>query len=167
MFVIRATNNLLKDMKIEKTITKLDNSDAFFSWHANLVLISRRKHIIFMNDLTRLSLTIAGIRSTQYKYLKDIFLKELRDYLMSENLNIVLINEYLNECNNMLITTTNNRSVIGTMNDVVLIMQEVSKEFKNYNELNKWNNEIIYKPINYAQPIEVFKQEIENRYSRI
>lgn len=153
-------------MKIERTITKIDISDSFFSWHANLVLVNRRKHIIFVNDLSRLSLTIAGIRSTQYKNLNDIFLNELKNYLTSENLDKEIMNEYLNECEDMVITTTNNRSVISTMNDIVLIMQEVSIEFKNYIELNQWNNDSFYKPINYAKPMEVFNQEIYNRYSR-
>ncbi|OBY77694.1 hypothetical protein BBG47_20295 [Paenibacillus sp. KS1] len=119
-----------------------------------------------MNDLSRLSLTIVGVRSTQYKNLKNIFLKELTDYLISENLDEARINQYMNDCADIIFTTTNNRSVISTMNDVVLIMQNISFDFANYIELNKWNNDSFYKPINYSKPIEVFKQEIENRYSR-
>lgn len=166
VLVIRGTKKLLQDLKIERTITKIDSSDSFFSWHANVVVINRRKHLIFMNDLSRLSLTIVGVRSTQYKNLKNIFLKELTDYLISENLDEARINQYINDCADIIFTTTNNRSVISTMNDVVLIMQNISFDFANYIELNKWNNDSFYKPINYSKPIEVFKQEIENRYSR-
>lgn len=166
VLVIRGTKKLLQDLKIERTITKIDSSDSFFSWHANVVVVNRRKHLIFMNDLSRLSLTIVGVRSTQYKNLKNIFLKELTDYLISENLDEARINQYINDCADIIFTTTNNRSVISTMNDVVLIMQNISFDFANYIELNKWNNDSFYKPINYSKPIEVFKQEIENRYSR-
>ncbi|SDE95894.1 hypothetical protein SAMN04488689_103130 [Paenibacillus sp. cl6col] len=166
MLVIRGTKKLLQDLKMERTITKIDSSDSFFSWHANVVVVNRRKYLIFMNDLSRLSLTIVGVRSTQYKNLKNIFLKELTDYLISENLDEARINQYINDCADIIFTTTNNRSVISTMNDVVLIMQNISFDFANYIELNKWNNDSFYKPINYSRPIEVFKQEIENRYSR-
>lgn len=86
-------------MKIDKTITTIDIADPFFSWHANLVFVNKRKHIVLINDLSRLSLTLAGIRSTQYKNLENIFKEQLKNYLISENINNSTINEYLNECN--------------------------------------------------------------------
>ncbi|MFH5184088.1 DUF6933 domain-containing protein [Paenibacillus sp. TAB 01] len=165
MLVIRGTKKLLIDMKMEKAVGKIDISDSFFSWHANLVMVNRRKHVIFMNDLSRLSITMSGIRSTQYKNLKDLFLKDLNDFLISEDTDKAMIHEYINNCENVVVTTTNNRSVISTMNDVVLIMQEARTEFENLLELNKWNNTIIYKPINYARPLEFFKAELKSRYS--
>lgn len=58
MLAIRSTKNLLRDMKIDKTITTIDIADPFFSWHANLVFVNKRKHIVLINDLSRLSLTL-------------------------------------------------------------------------------------------------------------
>lgn len=173
VLVIRATKNLLKDMKIEKPTTNIDIADSLFSWHANLVLLDRRKHVVFMNDLSRLSLTLTGIRSTHYKNLKDIFTKQLNEYLLNGNFNKSRINEYLNECNEAIFTTTNNRSVISTLNDVVLIMQQVDIEFENYIELNRWNNDRLIKsvdpnkPREYLRPIEIFMKELENHYTLI
>lgn len=170
MLVIRSTKNLLRDMKIDKTITAIDIADPFFSWHANLVFVNKRKHIVLINDLSRLSLTLAGIRSTQYKNLENIFKEQLKNYLISENINNSTINEYLNECNEAVYTTTNNRSVLGTLNDIVLIMQEVRKEFDNYYDLNRWNNDRVYKSIDlnnqreYLRPIDLFNKELEKRY---
>lgn len=173
LLIIRSTKNLLKDMKIDKSITKIDIADPFFSWHANLVFVNKRKHIVLINDLSRLSLTIAGIRSTQYKNLNNIFKEQLKNYLVSENINNSTINEYLDECNEAVYTTTNNRSILGTLNDIVLIMQEAGKEFDNYYDLNRWNNDRIYKSIDlnnqrqYLRPIELYNKELENRYTRL
>ncbi|MFE0558906.1 DUF6933 domain-containing protein [Paenibacillus sp. NPDC058910] len=67
-------------------------------------------------------------------------------------------------------TTTNNRSVLRTLNDIVLIMQEVRKEFDNYYDLNRWNNDRVYKSIDlnnqreYLRPIDLFNKELEKRY---
>ncbi|WP_339220948.1 hypothetical protein [Paenibacillus sp. FSL W7-1332] len=173
LLIIRSTKNLLKDMKIDKSITKIDIADPFFSWHANLVFVNKRKHIVLINDLSRLSLTIAGIRSTQYKNLKNIFKEQLENYLISERINKSTIHEYLNECNEAVYTTTNNRSILGTLNDIVLIMQDVGTEFDNYYDLNRWNNDRLYKSIDlnnqreYLRPIELFNNELENRYTRL
>ncbi|WP_165972063.1 DUF6933 domain-containing protein [Paenibacillus piri] len=162
MIVIRATKNLLKELKINPT--GIDISDPFFSWHTNIFMLNRRKCIVFMNDLSRLSLMVTGIRSTQYKNLNDIFFKELRHYLLSEGIDERLIESYLNNGKEMIITSTNNRSVISTMNEIVLVSKEIHKEFANMNDRNKWNNTFIYKPIDYAQPIDVFRKQLVKQF---
>ena len=159
-------------MKIDKSITPIAIADQLFSWHANLVFVNKRKHVVLINDLTRLSLTIPGIRSTQYKNLQNIFKEQLKNYLIFENIDNLTINEYLNECIEAVYTTTNNRSILGTLNDIVLIMQDVGKEFDDYNDLNRWNNERLYKTIDlnnqtkYLRPIELFNKELDKRYTK-
>ncbi|WP_425436377.1 DUF6933 domain-containing protein [Paenibacillus rigui] len=59
MLVIRVTKNLLKELKLQST--KVDTSDSFYSWHANFFLLHRRKCIVSMNDLSRLSVALYGI----------------------------------------------------------------------------------------------------------
>ncbi|WP_160036939.1 DUF6933 domain-containing protein [Paenibacillus sp. An7] len=170
MLVIRSTKKLLKDMKIDKIITPIAISDPFFSWHANLVLVNRRKHVVFVNDLTRLSLTIPGIRSTQYKNLENIFKEHLKSYLLFENIDDSKINEYLNGCHEAIYTTTNNRSILGTLNDIVFIMKDIGREFDDCNDLNRWNNYRIFKTIDsnntqrYLKPIELFNKELDEQY---
>ncbi|MNW36521.1 hypothetical protein D3C74_135340 [compost metagenome] len=65
MYVIRATQKLLKEMdcKVQKT----DISVLLNTWHANMFTLNRRKTIVFMNDLSRLSLTIVGVKKAQLK----------------------------------------------------------------------------------------------------
>ncbi|WP_425524899.1 DUF6933 domain-containing protein [Paenibacillus dendritiformis] len=45
------------------------------SWHVNIYNLSKRKHIVFVNDLTRLSLIIDGLRTGQLERLKERFLQ--------------------------------------------------------------------------------------------
>jgi hypothetical protein len=80
MIVMRLTQKLLKDMKIDPL--EVDIVAPLFSWHCNILILNRKKHILFVNDLSRLSLIIDGVRSSQPKVLKEKFLSELNTYLV-------------------------------------------------------------------------------------
>ncbi len=123
-----------------------------------------------MNDLSRLCLTVSNKKKNQPSKLKDIFNINLKDYLLSEQIPESLINSYLNNCNEVIITKTDSRSVLSTLNEIMLIMKSLEEDkegFKDLNERNKWNNRFMYKPINYEKPIKVFTLELENRYKFI
>jgi hypothetical protein len=160
VFIIRATKKLLKEINANPTQINIYNP--ILSWHANIFVKNRRKCVIFINDLTLLNITMVGIRSSQLKHLDKLFLEELKNYLISEDIEPKLINAFIDEGQEMIVTTTNNRSVISSMNDIVLIMDDISSVNLNTIELNKWNNRTIYKPIKYKQPIEAFKEELNN-----
>ncbi|OXM82458.1 hypothetical protein CF651_30905 [Paenibacillus rigui] len=102
------------------------------------------------------------IKVNQYKNLKEILQLELRDYLSSEDIEERLISAYMDCCKEIIVSNTNNRSVLGTLNEIMLIMNAVEKknDFANNIERNKWNNQIIYKPIDYEKPIDVFKKAL-------
>ncbi|TBL80693.1 hypothetical protein EYB31_05555 [Paenibacillus thalictri] len=160
MVVIRLTKSLQKELKLQPQ--KVDISNPFFSWHANMFLLRRRKCIVLMNDLSRLSLTLHGIKSSQYKNLHEIFQSELREYLTSEGIEERMVTAYLDHCTNLVVSNTDNRSVIGTLNEIMFTMNAVEKDdrYESNTERNQWNNQIIYKPIDYNKPIDVFKSEL-------
>ncbi len=165
MFVIRSTQKLLKELKSEAT--KVDISVPLNSWHANIFLLNRRKNIVFMNDKSRLSVTIFGIKKAQYKDLQNIFVQELKQYLVSEGIDERIVESYTHEGEQMVISTTNNRSVIGTLNEIIYVMKEIDKDFSDNIDQNQWNNRFIYKAIDYKYPIEVFKEEIEKQFKHV
>lgn len=49
------------------------------------------------------------------------------------------------------------------MNEMSLY--SVYTEFNNTFELSTWLNSMIFKPIDYEEPIKVFKKALENQYS--
>nr|WP_181151004.1 hypothetical protein [Paenibacillus sp. PCH8] len=126
-----------------------------------------RKHYVFMNDLSRLSLTVNGIRTNQASKLAGIFKMNLADYLAVEKLPDHLVNYYLEKCNESTITKTDSRSVISTMNEIMLVMKTLEVEehdFRDKDERHMWGNRSIYKPIDYNKPIEVFVKELQTRF---
>lgn len=159
MLSLKFTQKLLKDMKV--TPVELYETNPLFSWHVNILQL-RRKHIIFVNDASRLSLVISGIRSNQSIKLKETFIKEMKEYLLLEGLSKNVVNQYLLEAGEIGIGKTNDRSVIGTMTEMSFYCETV--EFDHTYDLSAWLNSMIYKPTNYEEPIKVFRQALEAKY---
>lgn len=158
MFVLRFTQSLLKDMKV----TPIENEDnqQLYSWHVNIYKLNNRKHIIFINDLSRLCVIIDGIRSSQVKMLKDKFVSTLNEYLLSEGINQNVIDAYINDGADMIISKTNSRSVLGTMKEITMYSADTHLDFEDHIGRMKWLNKLIYKPIDYNKPKDVFKEAI-------
>ncbi|QHT63801.1 hypothetical protein GXP70_07965 [Paenibacillus lycopersici] len=161
MFVFRFTQILLNDMKVSPEENEFISP--LFSWHANIIKLNNRKHIILINDLSRLSVIIDGIRSSQFHKLVDKFRITLTEYLKTEGMEQKLIDLYIRDGQEIAISKTNNRSVLGTMKEVTLYSTDVN-DFENEYELMKWINRIIHKPIDYKEPIKVFKDAIQSNY---
>jgi hypothetical protein len=162
LIILRLTQVLLKDMKV--TPIESDDLPSLFNWHVNIYKLNNRKHIVFVNDLSRLSIIIDGIRTGQLALLKEKFLVTLWDYLRSEMVEDFLIDSYLKEGSEIKIAKTNSRSVLGTMKEVTFFIED---DFKDNISRLKWLNQLIHKPIDYYEPINVFKQAIKDQYKFI
>jgi len=122
LITLRLTKELMKDMKT----TSIENMNVppLLSWHVNIYNLNKRKHIVFVNDLTRLAIIIDGIRTRHLERLKQKFLLTLREYLLREGVEEKLINTYLENGNEVVISKTNNRSVLGTMKEVTFFIED-------------------------------------------
>ncbi|GAB6931148.1 hypothetical protein JCM10914A_51310 [Paenibacillus sp. JCM 10914] len=159
MLALRFTQKLIKDMKVAPEELAEDNQ--IFSWHVNILQL-RRKHIIFVNDASRLCLVIDGIRSSQVDKLQEKFRTVLREYLLFEGFKKNMIDQYFLEAGEINIGKTNSKSVIGTMSEMTFYSSH--KEFDHPYELISWLNSIILKPIGYEKPIHVFQRELTSKY---
>ncbi|MGZ9584007.1 DUF6933 domain-containing protein [Paenibacillus marinisediminis] len=165
MLILKATKDTLKDLNVKPTI--VDILDPFLSWHVNYFTLYGKKHYVFMNDLSRMSLTVTGIRSNQSNKVKDIFIENLKRYLRVEQIAEALANSYIKDCNEVILTKTDSRSVLSTQSEIMLVMKTLErdkKDFKDQDKRHKWNNRFIYKPIDYQYPIDVFINELKSRY---
>ncbi|KIL34273.1 hypothetical protein SD71_21600 [Cohnella kolymensis] len=162
MIILRLTKALLKDMKV--TPIESDSVPSLFNWHVNIYRLNNCKHIVFVNDLSRLSVIIDGIRTGQLAQMKEKFLITLEDYLRSEGVEDGLVASYLKEGSELRIARTNNRSVLGTMKEVTFFVED---DFQDNISRLKWLNQMIHKPIDYHEPINVFKKAIKDQYKDI
>jgi hypothetical protein len=124
----------------------------------NIYKLNNKKHILFVNDLSRLCLIIDGIRTSQLSLLKEKFLITLETYLQEEGIEKNMIDRYLKEGSELSISKTNNRSVIGTMTEISIFEKD---NFTDNMQRMKWLNRLIYKAIEYNEPIKVFKEALK------
>ncbi|MBI9099425.1 MAG: hypothetical protein JEY91_13155 [Spirochaetaceae bacterium] len=105
----------------EMGIKKLDKIDIYQSainmWHASLKYINRKKCILFMNDLTRYSIFLYGVKKKDLKFIDNIFLDSLIDTMRSDNIPHESIMKLVDNIESFNIIKTNNRSITGSIND--------------------------------------------------
>jgi len=117
MAILSCTKKLLIELKT-KPLERPAFSNAVDSWHANLLRIDRRKCILFTHDMTLYSFLVPGLKKPQFENFREVFGQNLFKNLRLENFPQDQIELVLNEHREIIISKTNNRSVMGSMNDL-------------------------------------------------
>lgn len=119
MQVIHCTKKLLNELGALGSKMPLEPAPGFFGpWHANLIRIERRKCILFTNDRTLYSFLVPGFKKKDDVH--DLFLLNLNSNLAAEGFEQRNILKALDEYREIAIAPTTNRSVLGSMNDLVI-----------------------------------------------
>ena len=96
----------------------MQSAGEFSSWHANLLRIDRRKCVLFTHDKTLYSFFVAGLTKPHFENIREVFRQNLFKSLMAETLPQKYIEIFLDDIREIEIAKTNNRSVLGSMNDL-------------------------------------------------
>jgi hypothetical protein len=117
MAILRCTKKLLTELKT-KPSEETTSSNEVGSWHANLLRFDRRKCILFTHDVTLYSFLMPGLKKMQFENFREIFGQNLFKNLLWENFPQNQIEIILDEHREITIAKTNNRNVLGSMNDL-------------------------------------------------
>ncbi len=117
MAILRCTKKLLTELKT-KPSEGMISSDVIGSWHANLLRVDRRKCILFTHDATLYSFLVPGLKKPQFENVLEVFGQNLFKNLRWGNFPQNQIEIVLDEHREIIIAKTNNRSVLGSMNDL-------------------------------------------------
>ena len=117
---IRCTGKLRKEMGLKKgdSSDSTDPGTGLGDWHANLFHINRRKCILFVNDRTLFNFVALDVRRPQVREISALFLAHLQCVVAEEGLGHELEERILEEYAVIGYAPTNNRSVLGSMNDL-------------------------------------------------
>lgn len=116
MQLIRCTKKLQKEIGLKsKDLVEQEQATGHLgAWHANLLLIDRRKCVLFVNDKTLFNFIILGVKKAELAKLDDHFKSYLQCILADEGFSNQIIKEY----DIIGFANTNNKSVMGSMNDL-------------------------------------------------
>ncbi|MHB8730134.1 MAG: DUF6933 domain-containing protein [Sulfuricaulis sp.] len=112
--LIRCTQKLLAEIP-DKLADPLAAGE---SWHANLLRIERRKCVLFTHDTTLYSIFVPGLKKPEFEHLDEVFGQRLFKALLWDEFSQELIERALEACRTIRFTRSNNRRVLGSMNEM-------------------------------------------------
>lgn len=112
--LIRCTQKLLAEIPDNL----VDPSAAGEGWHANLFRIERRKCVLFTHDATLYSVFVPGLTRPDFEHLDEVFGQRLFKALLWDEFPQAQIEKMLDACRMIRFARSNNRSVLGSMNDI-------------------------------------------------
>lgn len=136
---IRCTKKLLDTLKVvPEVITEvITEEDPLFSWHANLLMINRRKVVVLMNDFSRYTVILYGLKAKEFNNFNDIAVQGIREVLQADGITDEVIEQYLQRVGEVVYTKTKDRSSTAHLN----------KACDNvYFHMNSVNTNAIYQP---------------------
>jgi hypothetical protein len=119
-------------------------------WYCNLLLIHRRKCLLFTHSTTLFSFLIAGVRQADARNFGDLFRSHAAAALVAEGITGGQIG-YLIEAGPDQIVKAENRSVLGSMNDLARMCKFHADEVGSFERLNidEINREMNVAPMSY------------------
>jgi len=146
MLVLRGTQKLLKELRLKKSDLSESGDGALGSWFVNLFWIERRKCVLITNDQTLYSVLLFGLTKPDFDTLDTRFRDGLIANLRRDGFPPEQIASLAMALNPSVWSVTNSRSVLGSMNDMILTAKylvaikrrETEDEIRNLNiDLNR------------------------------
>jgi len=115
--LIQCTNKLLNELKIDpQKLSAVPSAEPLFSWHAHVVTVNRKKIVVLVNDESRYSVILFGLKARDFKNFDHIVLTALRDSLRYEGVLPDIAESYIDHAPEVVYTGTKNHRTVGIMN---------------------------------------------------
>jgi hypothetical protein len=167
MAIIRCTTKLLNELGA-KPINAPDQPPGLCDWHANLLRLERKKYVLFTNDQTLYSLLVRWMETPRSADFLERFRLGLFKSLMGEGIDDVQVEYVLSEHTQVMITKTNSRSVLGSMNDLAFQIKSMTRVSKladaDLSEINRQLNRIPMSAIKYNVSIDEMKRRLADTH---
>ena len=162
MQLIRCTAKLMKEIGLKKLDLVDESPENSFlgQWHANLIYINRRKCVIFVNDKILLNFIATDVSRAEIRKLDEMFRSLFRHFLASEGFSRELIEKMLAEYSEIKFGKSNNRSVLGSLNELAfhyehsIIASEGSHSSEVSEIIKRLNRMPMRASVGYIYPIE-------------
>lgn len=112
---IHCTKKVLDELKLRPEEGQ-GEEEPLFSWHANVLLVNRRKTVVFVNDHNRYIIVLHGLKAKDFKKLDELFVQAVRDAFQQESIKEEIIEQYLEKAKEMSFAKTKDRTTVARMN---------------------------------------------------
>jgi len=165
-FLIRCTQKLLAEVPA----SLIDTSASGESWHASLLRIERRKCVLFAHDATLYSVFVPGLKKPEFERLDEVFGQRLFKTLLWDEFSQDWIERALEACRTIRFTRSNNRSVLGSMNEMrfhveVDVEDAGGLERVDLVDLHYRLNRTPWSAVGYRYPVEGFQEHLAQPFA--
>jgi hypothetical protein len=112
--LIQCTKKLLAELKVGTS--EPSEEEALFSWHANMIIVNRRKTLVLTNDSNRYIIVLHGLKAKDLKKIDELILQAIRETFREEGIKDEVIEAYISQSNKFSFTTTKNRTLVARLN---------------------------------------------------
>jgi hypothetical protein len=155
MVVLRCTQKLLARLKRTQTPADVASTTRLGDWYGNILHMGRRQHLLFISERSRLPVVIP-IREA--KHLEAVFLDAVCNVLAAVCIGAEDIADERSKMSEISFGRTNNRSLLGTLNDFAFMAQHGNAnrdEPESPEELMRFLAQTPILPLKGASPIEL------------
>ncbi|MCM3670971.1 plasmid pRiA4b ORF-3 family protein [Mesobacillus maritimus] len=142
--LIQCTKKLLDQLGV-KPVSGVEG-DPLFSWHANLLVINRRKTLVLVNDATRYVVVLYGLKGKDFNKIDELIVQGIRESLLLEGIKEEVIEKYLMHSEGFTFTKTKDRKHVARMNRACESVHFFSE---------------------YIEPETIFNNKLSNKVSRL
>ena len=94
LMLIHCARRACERLKITPPVATIE-FDPLYSWRLNIVEDGRKRLVVFMNDASRYTVTIYGLKAKDWAKLPTLFEQKLRNVLLDDQINPGLIDLYI------------------------------------------------------------------------
>ena len=136
-----------------------------FDWHANLLWLDGKKHVLFCSDASRLTCITSAVSRSQIQDLPSLFKGTLRGVMTDERFAQWIIERVIAAHDPITLARTASRSVLGTINDNTqhirfILDQDGGSGRVGLAELHRLLNHMPMQPNGWKYAIEAFLENV-------
>ena len=165
--LISCTKKLADALKIKVFEVVPLRRNQLFEWHANLFVYRRRKGVIVMNNLTRYSVVLYGLKAEHFIKFNELVLSAIEQTFRAEGFSDEVISNFVRTSARVIYAKSSDRSILGQLVDVqyhlewrlderapidIIFLVDISKEL---------NRIPLSKQMNYDYAIDLLQAELE------
>ena len=164
--LIKATKKLLDELKVIPC--EISEVPSFFSWHANITTVNRRKAVMLINDATRMPVLLYGLKAAEFKRLDTLIIDAIKETILAFGIDEVLVGKYITESGAITYTKTDNKGVIGNMNQLVRDLSFYADKLtlNTYNQI-QFNLQYMDYPFTIGKDYKTAKDLLPNYFAKL
>ncbi len=139
MPILHCTANLMEHMNLDKKLlqdSSTKDKATLGNWYANLVTMDKRKTIIFTNEETLFSFVTTGVTKNSHQRVVAALFVGIWHLLRRKKIEEAQVISIHEEYKNIDFAKTQNRRILGSMNDIVRIFEIMIRLNGGWNECN-------------------------------